>query len=75
MGLSATHVTRTDRRDRLMLIRALAQALFTLLGAASEEVGLDRKLKANTAKRRTVSLFNQGWLWHQALPTMRAYCS
>ena len=71
MGLSATHVGRTDRRDRLMLIGALAQALLTLLGAASEEVGLDRKLKANTAKHRTISLFNQGWFWYQAIPTMR----
>jgi hypothetical protein len=71
MGLSATHVGRTDRRDRLMLVGALAQALLTLLGAASEEVGLDRKLKANTVKHRTVSLFNQGWFWYQAIPTMR----
>jgi hypothetical protein len=71
MGLSATHVVRTDRRDRLMLIGALAQALLTLLGAASEEVGLDRKLKANTVKHRTVSLFNQGWYWYQAIPNMR----
>jgi hypothetical protein len=71
MGLSATHVGRTDRRDRLLLIGALAQALLTLLGAASEEVGLDRKLKANTVKHRTVSLFNQGWFWYQAIPTMR----
>lgn len=71
MGLSATHVSLTDRRDRLMLIGALAQALLTLLGAASEEVGLDRKLKANTVKHRTVSLFNQGWYWYQAIPNMR----
>ena len=71
MGLSATHVGRADRRDRLMLVGALAQALLTLLGAASEEVGLDRKLKANTVKHRTVSLFNQGWFWYQAIPTMR----
>jgi hypothetical protein len=71
MGLSATHVVRTDRRDRLLLIGALAQALLTLLGAACEEVGLDRKLKANTVKRRTTSLFNQGWFWYQAIPTMR----
>jgi hypothetical protein len=71
MGLSGTRVLRTDRRDRLMLIGALAQALLTLLGAASEEVGLDRKLKANTVKHRTVSLFNQGWYWFQAIPNMR----
>jgi hypothetical protein len=71
MGLSGTHIVRTDRRDRLLLIGALAQALLTLLGAACEEVGLDRKLKANTVKRRTTSLFNQGWFWYQAIPAMR----
>jgi hypothetical protein len=71
MGLSATHVGRADRRDRLLLVGALAQALLTLLGAAAEEVGLDRKLKANTVKRRTTSLFNQGWYWYQAIPNMR----
>jgi hypothetical protein len=71
MGLSATHVGRTDRRDRLLLVGALGQALLTLLGAAAEEVGLDKKLKANTVKRRTHSLFNQGWYWYHALPRMR----
>jgi hypothetical protein len=71
MGLSATHVGRADRRDRLLLIGALAQALLTLLGAACEETGLDRKLKANTVKRRTTSLFNQGWYWYGAIPNMR----
>jgi hypothetical protein len=71
MGLSAVHVGRPDRRDRLLLIGALAQALLTLLGAACEETGLDRKLKANTVKRRTTSLFNQGWYWYGAIPNMR----
>lgn len=71
MGLSATRVGRTDRRDRLLLVGALGQALLTLLGAAAEEVGLDKKLKANTVKRRTHSLFNQGWYWYHAIPRMR----
>jgi len=71
LGLSATRVGRVDRRDRLMLIGALAQALLTLLGAASEETGLDRTLKANTVKTRTMSLFNQGWFWYRALPGLR----
>lgn len=71
LGLSATRVGRADRRDRLMLIGALAQVLLTLLGAASEETGLDRTLKANTVKTRTMSLFNQGWFWYRALPGLR----
>jgi hypothetical protein len=39
--------------------------------AASEATGMDAYLKANTVKRRTHSLFNQGAYWYQAIPTMR----
>ena len=70
MGLSATHIGRCDRRDRLLLIAALAQALLTLLGAAAEDCGLDRTMKANTVKRRTHSLFRQGCFWYASIPTM-----
>ena len=71
LGLSATHISDCGRRDRLLLVVAVAQGLLTLLGAASEEVGLDRKLKANTVKRRSHSLFRQGLYWFQCIPTMR----
>jgi hypothetical protein len=71
MGLKATHIHSPERRDRLLLLAAMAQALLTLLGAAAEEVGLDRYLKANTVKRRTHSLFRQGCFWYGAIPTMR----
>lgn len=71
LGLSATRVGRTDRRDRLLLIGALAQVLLTMLGAASEATGLDRTLKVNTVKTRTMSLFNQGWFWYRALPKLK----
>ena len=71
MGLRATHIRRPDRRDRMLLLVAIAHALLTLLGAASEEAGLDRTLKANTVKRRTHSLFRQGRYWYMCLPTMR----
>ena len=60
MGLSSMHVSRPDRRDRLLLISALAIAVLSLLGAAGERIGYDRWLKANTVKRRTHSLFRQG---------------
>lgn len=70
MGLSATHIGRCDRRDRLLLIAALAQALLTLLGAAAEDCGLDRTMKANTVKRRTHSLFRQGCFWYASIPAM-----
>jgi hypothetical protein len=71
MGLSATHIRRADRRDRLLMLLAIAHALLTLLGAASERAGLDRLFKANTVKRRTHSLFRQGSYWYSALPNMR----
>lgn len=71
MGLRATHIGDADRRDRLLLLVAMAHALLTLLGAASEETGLDRKLRANTVKRRTHSLFRQGLYWYECIPTMR----
>ena len=70
LGLSATHIKRPERRDRVLLLAAITQALLTLLGAASEATGLDRVLKANTVKKRTHSLFNQGCYWYQAIPTM-----
>ncbi len=70
MGLSSTHIGRCDRRDRLLLIGALAQALLTLLGAAGEDCGLDRKMKANTVKRRSHSLFRQGCFYYACIPTM-----
>ena len=73
MGLLATHVRDAERRDRLLLLIAIAQTLLTLLGAASEASGLDRTLKANTVKTRTLSLFNQGLRWYARIQrgTMR----
>ena len=59
LGLSATHIGAPIRRDRLLLVGALGQALITLLGAAGESIGMDRLMKANTVKRRTHSLFRQ----------------
>ena len=71
LGLSATHIGTPARRDRLLLIAALAQALLTLLGAAGEALGMDRLLKANTVKKRTHSLFRQGLYYYNAMPKMR----
>lgn len=70
LGLSATHIGNTDRRDRLLLLAAIAQALLTLLGAAGEACGLDRLMKTNTSKKRTMSLFNQGINLYAAIPMM-----
>jgi len=72
LGLSATHIGSPDRRDRMLLLAAIAQALLTLLGAAGEACGLDRLMKTNTSKRRQLSLFNQGVHLYDAIPNMRA---
>lgn len=70
MGLSATHIGSTDRRDRLLLLAAIAQVLLTLLGAAGEACGLDRGMKSNTSTRRQLSLLNQGLILYDKIPRM-----
>ena len=70
MGLSATHIGSPDRRDRLLLLAAIAQVLLTLLGAAGEKCGLDRGMKSNTSKRRQLSLLNQGLILYDRIPRM-----
>lgn len=71
MGLSETRIGDPDRRDRMLLVSAIAIALLTILGAAGEAIGIDRYLKANTVKRRTISLLNQGLMHYGALPKMK----
>lgn len=64
LALAQTHIQSPERRDRLLLIVALAYVLFTLLGAAGEQLGFDRKLKVNTVKTRTHSLIRQGMFYY-----------
>ena len=61
---------RRHRRNRLWLINAFAVVLLTLLGAAGEALGYDRHLKSNTSTRRTHSLFRQGSMLYELIPTM-----
>jgi hypothetical protein len=70
MGMGSIRVSTPGRRDRLWLLSALAIALLTLLGAAGEALGYDRYLKSNTAKHRTHSLFRQGCMLYELIPTM-----
>jgi hypothetical protein len=70
LGLSSTRISKPPRRDRLLLLFAMSHSLLTLLGAACEQIGLDRMLRANTVKRRTHSLFRQGSYWFSAIPSM-----
>jgi len=70
MGLSVLRIGDPQRRDRLLLLNAFAIVLLTLLGAAGESLGMDRHLKANTAKHRTHSLFRQGCMLYDLIPNM-----
>ena len=70
MGMGQIRINSPERRDRLWLLNALAVALLTLLGAAGEALGFDKHLKASTTKRRVHSLFRQGCLHYQLMPTM-----
>ena len=68
LGLSSMRVSRPERRDRVLLLSALAIALLSLLGAAAERIGYDRWLKVNTVKYRTHSLFRQGRMLYEHIP-------
>jgi hypothetical protein len=59
-GLYYATVGTPSRRDRLVLIIVMAAIISTVLGAAGESIGLDRKLRANTVDKRTHSLWRQG---------------
>ena len=63
MGLKQTTISKPDRRDHMLLLFALAYLILTLVGCASEHVGADRALRANTVRTRTHSLFCQGRQW------------
>jgi hypothetical protein len=60
LGSRLARIRDAARRDRLCFVLAAAAALLTLLGVAGENLGLDRRLRANTVTRRTHSLFRQG---------------
>ena len=70
MGMSELRIGDPQRRDRLLLLNAIAILLLTLLGQAGESLGLDRQLRTSTAKRRVHSLFRQGCLLYDLIPTM-----
>jgi hypothetical protein len=52
-GLALDHMTlgTPDRRDRMLLVLALATMFSVIVGAAGERIGLDRTLRANTETR------------------------
>ena len=70
MGLSELRIGDPQRRDRPLLLNALAIVLLTTLGQAGESLGMDRQLRTSTAKRRVHSLFRQGCWLYELIPTM-----
>jgi hypothetical protein len=70
MGLSETSINGPERRDRLLLISALSVMILTLFGAVGEKLGMDRYLKVNTVKHRTMSLFRQGCHYYNQIVRM-----
>ena len=70
MGLSETAISDPNRRDRLLLISAISVFILTILGAAGERLGMDRYLKVNTVKHRTMSLFKQGCHYYNQIIRM-----
>ena len=71
MGLLNSQIKNTVRRDRLLWLSAVAQAILTLLGRAGEETDLSRRFRADTRKTREYSFFRQGVMYYTSLPTMR----
>jgi len=55
MGLSDTRIGDPDRRDRMLLISAIAISLLTILGAAGEAIGHDKWLN-DVAVRQSTSV-------------------
>lgn len=70
MGLSETTIKDPKKRDRLLLLSAIAVLVLTLFGAVGEKLGMDRYLKVNTVKHRTMSLFRQGCNYYRQILRM-----
>ena len=73
LGLKKARIRCCGRRDRALLLSAIAIIFLTLLGAACESTGFTRYIKSNTVSRRTHSLPAQGRILLRLLPTMRTH--
>ena len=56
----------------MLLLSAFAITFLTLLGEAGEDLGMDRLLKSNTARKRVRSLFRLGRMLYELMPGMPA---
>jgi hypothetical protein len=62
IGLGEVRLSAADRHDRHFLVVFLAYFFLCAFGAAAEERGLDRQLKANTVSSRVLSVATIGFL-------------
>jgi hypothetical protein len=69
LELTPAAITRHDRRDALFLLAVLAHTLRTVLGKAGAELGMGRMRGA--MRPGQVSLFRQGLMLFELMPTMR----
>ena len=60
IGFKETLISSVERMDRMLFLNAFACFIHTLLGSIGEKLNYSRKLKANTSKKRTHSLYRQG---------------
>jgi len=67
-GSKETRVKTVERRDMLKLIHAITTIILTIVGASGERIGYDRKLRANTKRNRTHSLYRQGKEYVDGVP-------
>ncbi len=74
-GINLLHISDPVRRDRLLMLMAIAQVALTLLGAAGEDCGMDKDLHKrggmSNKGKRVYSLFRQGCIRFELLYTMR----
>ena len=70
VGNAAMHEKLADRELHRITVISVRLVTGYVAGAAGEALGYDRLLKSNTAKRRTHSLFRQGCMLYDLIPTM-----
>ena len=73
MGLKSVRVFEPQRRERMLLLSAFAITFLTLFGDAGEDVGMDRLVKSNTARKRIHLLFRKGCIIYELMPGMPEY--
>lgn len=61
-SLAQTRAKNVGRWSVLLMLAALGMFVATICGRAAERLGLDRREKANTTRRRTLSTFKLGWI-------------